>query len=52
MGCDGSYQSNKDEMVTELKTYEKSCNSEKFVAVGDSGTIITSTDGTTWSSKF
>ena len=22
MGCDGSYESNKDEMVTELKTYD------------------------------
>ena len=51
MGCDGSYQSNKDEMVTELKTYDKdtsSCPSSgcMFVAVGDSGTIFTSSDGT------
>ena len=30
IGCDGSYESNKDEMVTEIMTYE----SKKFIAVG------------------
>ena len=56
MGCDGSYQSNKDEMVTELKTYDNdtsSCPSSGcvFVAVGDSGILLTSSDGISWSSK-
>ena len=46
MGCDGSYQSNKDEMVSELKS-----NDKKFVAVGSSGTILTSSDGTSWTSR-
>ena len=46
IGCDGSYESNKDEMVTELKS-----NDKKFVAVGDSGTILTSSDGTSWTSR-
>ena len=46
MGCDGSYESNKDEMVTELKTYDNdtsSCPSSgcMFVAVGSDGTILT-----------
>ena len=50
MGCDGSYESNKDEMVTELMTYDNdtsSCPSSgcMFVAVGASGIIITSSDG-------
>ena len=44
IGCDGSYQSNDDEMVTELNT----TNSVKFVAVGESGTILTSNDGRSW----
>ena len=44
--CDGSYQSNDDEMVSELKS-----NDKKFVAVGDSGTILTSSDGTSWTLK-
>ena len=44
--CDGSYQSNDDEMVSELKT-----NDMKFVAVGASGTILTSSDGTSWTSR-
>ena len=43
-GCDGSYQSNDDEMVSELDAI----NSVKFVAVGESGTIITSSDGISW----
>ena len=58
MGCDGSYQSNKDEMVTELKTYDNntpsdnytsSCTSSgcMFIAVG-LGTIISSPDETNW----
>ena len=56
MGCDGSYQSNKDEMVTELKTYDddtSSCPSSGcvFVAVGGSGTILTSSDGISWTSR-
>ena len=61
IGCDGSYQSNKDEMVTELKTYDNdtsdndtsSCPSSgcMFVAMGDSGTILTSSDGTSWTSR-
>ena len=51
MGCDGSYQSNKDEMITELKTYDNNTESEKFVAVGSSGTILTSSDGTSWTSR-
>ncbi len=55
MGCDGSYQSNKDEMVTELKTYDNdtsSCPSSgcMFVAVEDSGTILASSDGISWTS--
>ena len=50
-GCDGSYQSNDDEMVTELKTYDNSTESVKFVAVGASGRIITSSDGTFWTSR-
>ena len=54
-GCDGSYQSNDDEMVTELKTYDNSTDnsteSVKFVAVGSSGTILTSSDGTSWTSR-
>ena len=53
MGCDGSYESNKDEMVTELKNYDNSCPSSGcvFVAVGSSGTILTSLDGTSWVSR-
>ena len=53
MGCDGSYQSNKDEMITELKTYDNPCPSSGcvFVAVGDSGTVLTSPDGITWTSR-
>ena len=56
MGCDGSYQSNKDEMVNELKTYDNdtsSCPSSGciFVAVGNSGTILTSSDGISWTSR-
>ena len=45
-GCDGSYQSNDDEMVSELKS-----NDKKFVAVGSSGTILTSSDGTSWTKR-
>ena len=33
IGCDGSYESNDDEMISEMK--------QLFVAVGESGTIIT-----------
>ncbi len=61
MGCDGSYESNKDEMVTELKTYDNdtsdndtsACSSSgcMFVTVGNSGTILTSSDGTSWTSR-
>ena len=55
IGCDGSYESNDDEMVTELKTYDTSTDnsteSVKFVAVGSSGTILTSSDGTSWTSR-
>ena len=43
MGCDGSYESNDDEMVTELNR-----NALKFMAVGDSGTVLTSSDGKSW----
>ena len=54
-GFDGSYQSNDDEMVTELKTYDNSTDnsteSVKFVAVGESGTVLTSSDGTSWTSR-
>ena len=46
IGCDGSYQSNDDEMVTELKS-----NDKKFVSVGDLGTILTSSDGISWTSR-
>ena len=45
-GCDGSYQSNDDEMVSELKS-----NDKKFVAVGHEGTILTSSDGNSWSTR-
>ena len=59
IGCDGSYESNKDEMVTELKTYDNdtsdndtsSCLSTYcgwFYAVGTSGTIISSQDENNW----
>ena len=53
MGCDGSYESNKDEMVTELMTYDNSspCSGCMFVAVGGSGNILTSTDGILWTSR-
>ena len=56
MGCDGSYESNKDEMVTELKTYDNdtsSCPSSAcvFVAVGEAGIILTSSDGNSWTSR-
>ena len=46
IGCDGSYQSNDDEMVSELKS-----NDKKFVSVGELGTILTSSDGTSWTSR-
>ena len=42
-GCDGSYQSNDDEMVSELES-----NQKKFVAVGYSGTILSSSNGDSW----
>ena len=51
MGCDGSYQSNKDEMVNELETVSCPSSGCMFVAVGDSGTILTSLDGNSWSSE-
>ena len=55
IGCDGSYQSNKDEMVTELKTYDddtSSCSTIILVS-GDGGmenrnTVWKSTDGENW----
>ena len=52
MGCDGSYESNKDEMVNELNT-TKSIKyvAVKYVAVGAGGTILTSSDGISWTSR-
>ena len=46
IGCDGSYDSNNDELITDFKS-----TTRKFVTVGYSGTILTSTDGTSWTSK-
>ena len=51
MGCDGSYQSNKDEMVKELETVSCPSSGCVFVAVGESGIILTSSDGTSWTSR-
>ena len=51
-GCDGSYQSNDDEMVSELKTYDNSTESLKlFVAVGQQRSILTSSDGSSWTPR-
>ena len=51
MGCDGSYQSNKDEMVNEIETVSCPSSGCMFVAVGESGTILTSSDGNSWTSR-
>ena len=45
IGCDGSYKSNDDEMLYEMDPFLKSGG---FIAVGNSGSILTSPDGTLW----
>ena len=47
-GCDGSYQSNDEDMIYEIDPFLKSGG---FVAVGDDGTILTSSNGTSWTSR-
>ena len=47
-GCDGSYQSNDEDMIYEIDPFLKSGG---FVSVGEVGTILTSSDGTTWTSR-
>ena len=48
IGCDGSYQSNDDEMLYEIDPFLKSGG---FIAVGELGTILTSSDGTSWDNR-
>ena len=48
IGCDGSYQSNDEDMIYEIDPFLKSGG---FVSVGSSGTILTSSDGTSWTSR-
>ena len=48
IGCDGSYQSNDEDMIYEIDPFLKSGG---FVAVGNDGTILTSSDGTSWTSR-
>ena len=48
IGCDGSYQSNDEDMIYEIDPFVKSGG---FIAVGNSGTILTSSDGITWTSR-
>jgi len=45
VGCDGGYSGNEDEMNTSISKFRT------LVTVGDSGTILTSSDGTTWTSR-
>ena len=45
-GC-GDFEGNYEEVETDYN----STNSEKFVAVGERGTILTSSDGTSWTSR-
>ena len=40
MGCDGSYESNKDEMVTELKTYDNYTSDNDTSACSSSGCLF------------
>ena len=41
----------KEESTTDTTTTTTTTSSPLFVAVGDNGTILTSSDGTTWTSR-
>jgi len=51
-GC-GNFSGNYEEIETSVSntTDNTSTSSSLYVAVGDSGTILTSSDGTTWTSR-